>query len=86
MCYDGTSLSRLVFSPKAGCDTKSLPKALDLFTTEAVCVASDLNKARRAEARKSDQIVVAQSYLGDIHSMLQSFKRSIVEKCWCNID
>ncbi|GJW27049.1 hypothetical protein Tco_0040860 [Tanacetum coccineum] len=38
---------------------KSLTKSLDQFTVEATRLASDLNETRRADARKSDQIVVA---------------------------
>ncbi|GJU64864.1 hypothetical protein Tco_1246699, partial [Tanacetum coccineum] len=39
-----------------------------VLIAEVAQLASDLNDARRAEARKSDQITVTNSYLGDIHN------------------
>ncbi|GJR82185.1 hypothetical protein Tco_0152970 [Tanacetum coccineum] len=59
---------------------RSLTKALNQFSAEAARVASDLNDAHRAEACKTDQIAQAQSFLGNIHTKIQAFKRSIADK------
>nr|GEW23557.1 hypothetical protein [Tanacetum cinerariifolium] len=59
---------------------KSLSRTLDQFIAEAARLASDLNEVRRADAQKGDQIAEAQTYLGNIHALIQGYKHSMVKK------
>nr|GEW70173.1 hypothetical protein [Tanacetum cinerariifolium] len=59
---------------------KSPSKSLDQFTAEAARLASNLNQAQRSDAQKEDQIVAAQTYLGDIYALIEGYKQSLTEK------
>ncbi|GKB54123.1 hypothetical protein Tco_0904876 [Tanacetum coccineum] len=53
---------------------------LNGLTVEAAHLASDLNQSRRSDAQQGYQIVVAQTYLGDIYALIEGYKHSLVEK------
>ncbi|GJS37796.1 hypothetical protein Tco_0536178 [Tanacetum coccineum] len=57
-----------------------LLKALTSSLSEAARLASDLNQARRSDAQKGDHIIAAQSYLGDIYTLIEGYKHSLAEK------
>nr|GEX89290.1 hypothetical protein [Tanacetum cinerariifolium] len=59
---------------------KSLSRTMDQFIAKAARLASDLNEVRRADAQKGDQIAEAQTYLGNIHALIQGYKHSMVKK------